>query len=626
MNILKRLSLLLAIVTCGSMFLTGCKGGNDDGDSSSVSGSDSVSASDSTDDSSSDSAGDSSEDIPGYIAPPADDATISYTKQTALSGKGTAYERFECCEGYYEFTVSARGFTYYSFSISEPGQYALYTTTPVENLTFNRYNASAGSLNEDSPVPALVLDDGSMYSLVNCSEREFDYKEDIQGSHWRATYGLKSTNGKQTIKLRFVKVAEPINEPQTIRQTITPTQIKGVALTPAQSMPMAIAYDSEYFYDEDYELTFNTPIGATPTGTVTAKGFYRLCERDENGNITKEGDVIYVAIEKSSRLMDVTFAEAQDNGNALSVYYETNADGNYVVHDYISFITNDAGGDVAEDLTKVCYMNVCNSDGLFPVNQELYTFLNEYVNVHPPALSEDETADEDKLWLAACSYYRPARKGSINFPVEIPVNDFSTEQTQIPYTVTIDQEYTAIFHNIKWHGLDDKNSGYYTITSNDDNAWLTIDNKNYSGQFSVTFEVDKTTGKTFAFSYGTTPDIAGKTGTFDVTISESSGVYKSPIALTATGELQLDTFEVINAEGEMTYFAVYNYTAQGENSVLTLTTDHDSATIEVVAGADEEGNVTTDSDGNVSITFILTTTTLATDVSVSFTLTPAVTE
>lgn len=625
MNILKKLSLLLAIVTCGSVFFASCNKGND-GDP--VDSSNSTSASDSASDSSSDSSS-GSEDIPGYIAPPADDATITYTKQSSLSGKGTAYERFECREGYYEFTVSARGFTYYSFSISSPGQYALYTMSPVENLTFNRYNASAGSLNEDSPVPALVLEDGSMYSLVNCSEKIFDYQEDIQGSHWRATYGIKSISGSQTIKVRFVRVADPINEPQTIRQTITPTEIKGVATTPAQSMPMAVPFESEYFYDADYELSFTTPIGAkkgAATQTITAKGFYRLCERDKDGKITKEGDVIYAAIEKSSRLMDVTFAEAQDKGNALSVYYETNADGNYVVHDYISFITNDKGGDAAEDLTKACYMNVCNSDGLFPVNQELFTFLNEYVNVHPPALGDDVTVEDDHLWLAACSYYRPARKGSINFPVDIPVTEFTTQQTEISYTVTVDQEYTAIFHNIKWHGLDEKESGYYTITSNDDNAWLTIDNKNYSGKFSVTFEVDKTTGKTFAFSYGTTPDTAGKTGTFDITVTESNAVYKSPLTVSTTGELILETFEVINADGEKTYFSVYNYTAQGVDSILSLTTEYDGATVEVVAGADENGNVTADADGNVSITFILTTSNLAKDVEVNFTLTPAVTE
>lgn len=704
MKLIQKISLLVALVTCGSMYLTACKDGassstdtsssvesssvssvpdsessisdsssenpvssdssvssedfsssddlvssevssdeassdsSDDSVSSEVSDSSEISSEDSSSDVSSDSSessessdssdasdssdsSDSSSSPDGYIAPPAEETTITF--QTPTSGKGTEYNRYECSEGYYECTISARGFTYYSFSISQPGQYALYTIEPVENVQIMRYDASVAALNESSAHEAITLDDGKLYSLVNCSDKMFDYKEDIQGSHWRATYGIKSLSGKQTVKIRFVRVADPINEPETIYTKITPNEIKGVATVPTGCMPTAVPYDSNYFYDPDYEMTFNVPIGGETTGTVTAKGFYRLCERDEQGNITKKGDVIYVAIEKGSRLMDVSFAEAQDKGNALSVFIKTDeTTGNYIVHNYISFITNDDGGDTTEDLTKVCYMNVCNKDGLFPVNQELFTFLNAYVKIHPPILGEDETVADENLWLSACSYYKTAREGSMAYPKEIPTSGFSTTVTSIDYEVDINEAYTYIYHCIKWHGFDDKSSGYYTITSNDDNAWLTIDNQNYSGKFSVTFEVDKTTGKTFAFSYGTTLETAGTTGKYTITISEAQGVYKAPYTLTSLSDVTLSTNEVIDANGDKVYFAVYTYTQAGNDSVLSISTEMDGVEFSILAGADDYYQVFANSDGNLSFTFLVSSKTPLDEIPVSITLTP----
>ncbi|MBR2321420.1 MAG: hypothetical protein IKA57_04725 [Clostridia bacterium] len=675
MKRIKTLALILALATCASFSLVACD--NNDDSSSSVSSSDvseetssiesvedssSISVEDSSSDNSVETSDDvsseeissensssisaensssdnsvetsdeiSSEEVPSedsssissedssnaeYIAPPAEDANITY--KSPVSGNGLEYDRFECVEGYYEFTVKARAYTYYSFSISQPGQYALYTLAPADNIIITRYDASPQYLNEGSAQEALVLDDGKLYSLVNCGEKMFDYQEETQSSNWRATFGIKAKSGTQTVQVRFVRVAEPLYEPQTLSTTITPTEIKGVALKPEHSMPTPVPYDSDYFYDADYEMTFNTPIGANATGTVTAKGFYRLCTRDDQGNILTKGDVIYAGIETGSRLMDVSFAEAQNSGNALTVFIKKDeTTGDYIVYDYISFITNNDGGSSERDTTKACYMNVCNADGLFPVNQELFNFLNNYVKVHNPILGDDEVVADENLWLSACSYYQPAEEGSDINPVEIPVDAFSETVNSFTYTVNVNKAYTDIYHSIKWHGLDNKASGYYTITSNDDNAWLTIDKKNYSGKFSVTFEVDKATGKTFTFSCAN-----GGIGTFDVTISEAQGVYKTPYTLTSLENVTLSTNEILDVTGEKIYFAVYTYAAVGEDSVLSISSETAGVEFTIVAGADEHNVVSKDNDGNVSFTVLVFSTSAIDSIPTTITLTP----
>ncbi len=642
MKLIKTLSLLMTVLACGGVMLTACNKNNSSlGSSSSTESSidsstdstdsstdsSSGSADDSEDSSSGDDAGDT-EEIPGYIPPPAEEENPMY--KTPSSGNGGEISRFECEEGYYQFEITARAMRYYSFSVKGPGQYALYTVEPTDTVVLKRFSASAEFLNPTSAEPALDLKDGKLYSLVNCSEREYDYQEDVQTSYWRATFGLQSTSGTQTVAVRFVRVADPVVEAKLTTEKVYPTEIKGVAQDVPHHSPMVVPYNSDYFYDPDYELTFNTPIGGEKTGTVTAKGFYRRCERDEQGNIIKEGEVIYAGIERSTRLMADKFSEVY--GSAFFVYHKTDEATNTIyLHDYTEFIPNDSGDNSAiKDPAKACYVNVCNADGLFPVNKELYDFFVEYVKANPPILEDGESVTDENKWLSACYYYIEATEGSKNFPIEIPVSGFTKENTSITYTVNVDRKYSPIYHTIKWHELVNMSggftTGYYTVSSNDDNAWLTIGTKNYSGKFSVTFEVDSETGKTLAFSYGTTPQTAGQTGTFDVTFTKTEGVHSTPYTLSSLGEVSLQTREIINADGDMVYFATYQYSATGldagANLTLSLTVETAGVTFETLEGVAENNVVTVDDEGNLTFTFLVSSLAPIADIPATVTLTP----
>ena len=483
MKFLKKLSLLLLACLFALTAFAAC-GGDDSSSSSSSSRSGTVA--------------DPNEGLEGYIKLPQDDANITISE--FLEGDGSAFDRLQGEAGlYYEVETSPRGTIFLAFATQDAyegdpttdyqgksGQYALYTVDKAENLEIIRYDASEQYIpqanGEYVGEPAITLRDGRLYSLVNCSDAH-------NNRQWRAVYGIRSTGESQTVRLRFVRVADAINAPATTRYPITPKEIAGQATVPDYCKPNAVSYTSSYFFDANAELTFTTPIGGKTTNTVTKKGFYRM------GTVEEPGEIIYAAVDAPSRLLGATFSEAQDLGNALSLFYGVDqTTGNYIVHDYINFITNDKGGDGETDLTKVCYVNAANADGLYPVNQELYDFLNLYVKINPLVQEEGATAvASEKQWLAACSYYRVAKLGSIYYPVPL------TEGTN---TIMISEAFTPTYFNLKWQGGDDKSAGYYTLTSNSDDAWLTIDRKNYSGKFSVTIEADEVNGKTFMLSYG----------------------------------------------------------------------------------------------------------------------------
>ena len=112
------------------------------------------------------------------------------------------------------------------------------------------------------------------------------------------------------------------------------------------------------------------------------------------------------------------------------------------------------------------------------------------------------------------------------------------------------------------------------------------------------------------------------TGTFDVTISEAEGVYKTPYTLSSLDDVTLATNEIIDASGNKVYFAVYTYTAIGEDSVLYISSTATGVEFTIVAGVDEDNVVTKNSDGNLSFTFLVSSTSPMTDIPVSITLTP----
>ena len=352
-----------------------------------------------------------------YIAPPAWDRKPSFSSFT--SGNGGEYSRYEGREGYYELTLKAGETKYYSFAVSKAGQYALVTEKKKTGLTIERCDASAQYI-APSTYPAQVLNDETLYSYVHCSNWHFN-------AEWRATYKISSTtNG--TINVRFVRVGDALPEPERKVTNIKAKEIVGKAQDFSQSfvateVPWLALDNPTYFYDADYEMTFTDLV----TGEEkTAKGFYRMGTKDN------PGAVIYVAINTApSRYLGKALSTIQYDGDNLTLHVDTDVDGNYLFDSYIDFIMNNGalidnengGVPMPGDETMLCYMNAANTDGMFPVNQELFDFLNTYITLNPPLLDDGVTVNTQDYWLAPCYYYVEQELGSKKNPIELSIGE-----------------------------------------------------------------------------------------------------------------------------------------------------------------------------------------------------------
>lgn len=533
--------------------------------------------------------------------------------KTPKSGNGSEYNRFECDEGYYELTLTNANQEYYfSFAVTQSGQYALYSygedgEKGVRGLTVTQYAASSEYITRPG-TEAMALDGNHFYSVVNCSNKEF-------GSEWRATFGLKATGKNKTVKVRFVRIADPIKEPEMKITDVLATEIKGVAPngasgTTATLVPWSSTENVSYFYDENYEMQV-TPIGGG--SPVTVKGFYRM------GTAAEPGAVIWVKITTiPDRLFATTFNEVYYSAQGLArVYTGTDSEGNYLLNNYVDFIMNNGGATANDDpynpvpaegdATKLCYANVVNADGMYPVNAELQEFLRLYVKNNPPAITDDATVADGDKWLAPCYYYAELAAGSKENPLELQIGD---------NTVTI-ATMGAAYHTIKATA-----GTKYTITSNNPDLVLCVNKVNYGidGKgFTVHFETD-TAGKLLEFK-----SFSGNELTATVTLSQTQGTPETPITLSALGEVTLTTQRIILLDGESVYQNTYAYTFTQSGTLtvstsanVTLSVNNDSATAGTFTTEITLANGTTE-----QAVQILITATAEVTAQVTLTFTPA---
>lgn len=555
MKTIKKLSLFLS-----TLFVLGALSACDPATSSSSS-SDSGSNSSSNSSSSSANTGEES-----YIYP-ADNFT---EWATPISGDGSDYNRFECAEGYYQIDVPAGHEVYYSFSVRCEGQYALYSLDSAEGVTVTRYDATEQYINYDG-FEADVLEDNTFYSRVNCSLKHFN-------AQWRATYAFEAETAT-TVKVRFVWIDEPMYEPQTIVTNVSAKQIAGVAQDgEAGKTAIPVPYTSEYFFDENCELAF-TPIGGGEP--VYKKGFYRL------GTPQKKGEIIYVAITSApERLFDKTFANIQYDGNNLSLHTGTAENGDYLVNNYVDFIMNNGGavdnangGEAVEgDPNKLCYQNVTNQDGMFPVNAELFEFLNFYVKKNTPS-AIDESTSPTAYWLAPCYYYANVTPGTKGYPIALQTGDTEIEVAEKRYV------YCSI-----------KETGYYVLSCDTVGASVAINGIAYHAPFAITVEAEAIEEMLVAF-----PNATPASGTAVLTLESAQGVESNPLPLTF-GSVEIAPVKALTANG-FKYFVAYEYTAT-ENGELTITLPT-TASVEVLGETSENGalTVTVEANGTYLIVF-----------------------
>ncbi len=365
-------------------------------------------------------------------------------------------------EGCFTVTIPKEGAIWLSFAVKKSGQYVLHSVDGDNDVKVTRHAANASYVNMKG-VDAVVEED-NFYAFVNCGEA---YYNEV----WRATYCLQAAKGTQ-VKLRFVRIADAAWEPKSITSKVYATELTQKAQDMSEDKVLVdVPYESDYFYDE-------------------TAGYYRMGTKEE------PREIIYAAISKpATRLFgdnsDTSFTNVlQTSGTALNLSNGTTEDGDYKILNYKPFFMNwideDAswgsrpganGGSSSEepegDLTKKCYQNYCNDDGVYPVNKELYEFLVLYTSQNKPtdeALTDVWGTDEDTFsWLSACYYYEQRAVGTKENPRLLEFNREITITTKLGYFYKID------------------GTGNYTITCSTSNAAIKFVNKT-AGESLVTVQ------------------------------------------------------------------------------------------------------------------------------------------
>ncbi len=332
---------------------------------------------------------------------------------------GSEYNRYEGEEGEYVIQLTAGKTHYYSFSVKSAGQYALETLEVNDNVSIARHSANESYL---SPVgtPATEQEDGTLISKVTCTQVYFN-------SSWRATYAV-TAEASGTLRIRFYRLGDAPPDPKYIVTKVVAEEIvgrapEGPAEEEAVQVPWLVKDNPTYFYDEDYEMTF---IDLVTGEEKTARGFYRYGYKTD-----LNAPVIWAAITSSSEryLENTSFSALESPGINLTIQTGTRPSTHPDVQDilqnnYVDFIMNNGGiidsiteKPVEGDATKLCYMNVTNSDGLYPVNQELFEFLNYYTQKNPPFIDDGVNIARENYWLAPCYYYQSVVSGTQNKPI-----------------------------------------------------------------------------------------------------------------------------------------------------------------------------------------------------------------
>lgn len=349
-----------------------------------------------------------------------------------------------------------------SVPASELGQYALLTIGGANNVTIERFDASEqyipGDENGYIGIPAIQHENGETFSNVSCNEKYWS-------SSWRATWRFSTTTPNTSVKFIITKIADTEWTPEYIHETVLPKQINNVtANEPADGFTkIAVDYNDSYYFDE-------------------WNGVYR------RGTKAEPGEVIYMAISSEApRLLgEKAFTGIQEEGNNLSFSVGKDERGNYLFQDYHAFLL------ASESQDGNAYENFVNSQGLYPVTQELYDFLQLYMTKNRPYdipndIWEDETSRLQKAWLAPCYYYAMLTPGTEDNPYLI---------TELGTFEVLTPKYDIVYYTIKY--TDDTAADSYTLVLTcEDAARINVNGKTYTGPFRVELEVSANQGVTF---------------------------------------------------------------------------------------------------------------------------------
>lgn len=403
----------------------------------------------------------------------------------ANGNDGSPYSRIEIStDKNYTLSISAGSSVWLSLAFPNAGQYALFTIGGANGATIKRHDASAHYIPSDDEgnyigFNTITLANEEQVSLVNCSEK-----------HWnpaiRATWSITATEDTE-VKFVAKRIENPAWEVKSVYETASPKQLNKMKAPDGEYAlsPTEVPYDTEYYFDEWNEV-------------------YRM------GTKENPGAIIYMAVSSpAERLLgEKAFTQLQDEGANIALQVGKTKEGDNLVLQYGGFIATKYSTE-----RNNSYDAFTNAHGLYPVNEELHEFLVRYTNANAPlSLPEEykqpQAVREKHAWLSACYYYSEVVQGTQAHPYEIGLGAHEITTLKFDY----------VYYKVKYEDPTNTTGVYYcTISCQDENAMMILDDTTYNGPFSVKIEVNPNLGKTLS--------LAGKNGaqvTYTLTIETAN--------------------------------------------------------------------------------------------------------
>ncbi len=485
----------------------------------------------------------------------------------------------------YTATINNDGEFWFQFSVPEAGQYAIVSHSNPNGMTIERYITS-GHYVTPTPIPGRLMDDGKFISTISFEKTHFN-------DNWLSIGCIRGTALGQRVIFSIVRVEDASWKPSNIYENVYAKQIDGVKAPEGTQGAKAIEvpYETTGIYLDETTGWYHMPSGEIIYVAITKKA-----ERQFGGGTTAFTDLIAIGSAMNFRINTATLPT-----------------GDYLIYDYAPMIMTDPTLD-GVTANENSYEAQVNSDGLYPLTQELYDFLVAHAQKSPPATAPEE-GFEANAWMSTCYYYKVLTPGAEENPIEITtLGSFTATRYNSRQPVYYKFAYTPTAGNDLFaaYEINVITDGVTLLMNADPNQAY----QNINGVFGITnivFEVDPVFGVILMFTTSST-----STMNIEVSITAVAGSSETPLNATL-GDQTLQPIAAIDPEGEITYEACYAYTAT-ENGTLTLTSDNIDAILQLGASTLDQNTVSVEvTAGETIILYVKNADGSNVDVNLSFT-------
>ena len=317
----------------------------------------------------------------------ADEPVILYFASVPTKGSGSEYDAYQLQEGIYAVTLSGKTEIFYAFQPSKAGTYRIYSMGTAD-VAMQAYEGSDSFLHSPTLYDDKSAADKNFVSNVQVSPSDLMGSDGVANDDFRkyfsVAYADKATDLSIGSCLLFIEYVSEEYSPDVI--------VENVKLTKAD----------EALYDENGNVV---PYG-TQSGTLTPAQYnaeFVYNETDRYYHIgSKNGPVALMMFTKTpERLLDQPFNkianpdpnDPADNANPATLHltFTDPETGKLTVKEYNTLINE-------------IYPSAVNEDGVYPLTQEMYEFLYQFVVVAQNDINVQNVPKELR-WKAPCYYY-----------------------------------------------------------------------------------------------------------------------------------------------------------------------------------------------------------------------------